>query len=270
MTPKEFEFIAGLLKRESGLIFTAEKLYLLESRLAPIVRARSLKGIDAVIALLMTGRDLTLQREVVEAMTTNETFFFRDVKPFDQFRTVTLPQLIQSRADRKRIRIWSAASSTGQEPYTLAMIIRDFEAKLAGWNIEIIATDLSTEALGKARAGIYSSFEVQRGLPVNFLIKYFKQQGDQWQISDLLRNMVTYRTFNLLGSYAGLGQFDLVFCRNVLIYFDLETKGKVLGNIASVMAPDATLYLGGAETVVGVSSAFTPVPSQRGLYAKSR
>lgn len=266
MTPQEFDYVAGMLKRESGLVLGRDKVYLLESRLVPLARERGLPGLQELIQALMTGKDPGLQKLVVDAMTTNETFFFRDIKPFEQFKGFTLQELLASRASKKTLRIWSAACSSGQEPYTLAMILKEMEASLAGWRIEILATDLSNDVLDKAKRGAYSQFEVQRGLPVQLLVKYFTQAKDAWMIADSLKKMVTYRSFNLLGSYLGMGPFDVVFCRNVLIYFDQETKGKVLDNVVKLMPPDGTLYLGGAETVLGVTNSFQPIAGQRGLY----
>jgi chemotaxis protein methyltransferase CheR len=199
-------------------------------------------------------------------MTTNESFFFRDQKPFDQFRDLVLPHMLEHRAGVKSFRIWSAACSSGQEPYTLAMLLKENAAKLAGWRIEIIATDLSKEILAKAEAGTYSQFEVQRGLPIALLVKYFKQVGERWQISEEIRKMVKFKSFNLLTSPAALGRFDVVFCRNVLIYFDPPTKGQVLAGIADLMPDDGFLYLGGAETVLGTSDRFQLMPGQRGVY----
>jgi chemotaxis protein methyltransferase CheR len=266
VTPQEFDYVSGMLKRDSGLVLGRDKVYLLESRLVPIARQRGLPGLSELIKALMTGADATLAKIVVDAMTTNETFFFRDIKPFDQFKTVTMTEILETRASKKSLRIWSAACLSGQEPYTLAMILKEMEAKLAGWRIEILATDLSNDVLEKAKRGAYTQFEVQRGLPVQLLVKYFTQTKDAWMISDVLKKMVTYRPFNLLGSYMGLGTFDVIFCRNVLIYFDQETKGKVLDNMVKLMPPDGTLYLGGAETVLGVTNNFQPVAGQRGLY----
>jgi chemotaxis protein methyltransferase CheR len=199
-------------------------------------------------------------------MTTNESFFFRDIKPFEQFTGFVLPALIKARADKKVIRIWSAACSSGQEPYTLAMLLAEQAAKLAGWRVEILATDLSTEILEKAEAGQYSQFEVQRGLPIQYLVKYFKQQGDRWQIDAGLRGRVKFRTFNLLEDPTSLGTFDVIFCRNVLIYFDQPTKTTVLSRLHKIMTPDGFLYLGGAETVLGISDKFQAAPEHRGIY----
>lgn len=269
MKPEDFAFVAKMLKERSGLIITPDKAYLLESRLTPIARKRGLKGLDELLAQLPRGGE-DLQREVTEAMTTNESFFFRDLKPFDQFKALVLPQLLQSRAAKKSFRIWSAACSSGQEAYSLAMILKEESAKLAGWKVEIVGTDISQEVLEKSRAGVYSQFEVQRGLPVQMLVKYFKKNNETWQIDQSLRSMVQFREYNLLHDLKPLGQFDVVFCRNVLIYFDQPTKGKVLENISKVVPDDGVLYLGGAETVLGISDKFKPIPDQRGIYIVNR
>ena len=266
MNVSDFEFIADLLKKRSGLALTKEKAYLMESRLNPVARKWSFAGFDELVQAIRAGTNEELLIDVTEAMTTNESFFFRDNKPFDQFRDLVLPYMLEHRAGVKTIRIWSAACSSGQEPYTLAMLLKENAAKLAGWRIEIIATDLSKEILAKAEAGLYSQFEVQRGLPITLLVKYFKQVGERWQISDDIRKMVKFKPFNLLGSPAALGKFDVVFCRNVLIYFDPPTKGQVLASMADLMPEDGFLYLGGAETVLGTSERFQLMPGERGVY----
>ena len=265
LRPDDFDFIAKLLKERSGLVITPDKAYLLESRLMPLARTRNMKGIEDIVAK-MRGHDEALARDVTEAMTTNESFFFRDIKPFDQFRNFVLPTLLAARAGRRQIRIWSAACSSGQEPYTLAMILCEEHAKLAGWSVEIVATDLSTEILDRAQSGLYTQFEVQRGLPIQMLVKYFKQEGDRWQVTPAIRSMVRYRTFNLLDDPAPLGQFDVIFCRNVLIYFDQPTKSKVLDRMSRLMPSDGFLYLGGAETVLGITDKFQTVVDNRGIY----
>ena len=266
MNVQDFDFIARLLKETSGLVLGKDKAYLLESRLNPVARKWQFKGFDELAEAVRLGKEKALIQDVTEAMTTNESFFFRDTKPFDQFRDVVLPHLLEARASSRSFRIWSAACSSGQEPYSLAMILKEAEAKLNGWRIEILATDLSTEILQKAQEGLYSQFEVQRGLPINFLVKYFKQDGDRWLVNDEIRRMVKFQTFNLLESPARFGKFDVVFCRNVLIYFDQDTKGQVLGGISELMPDDGFLYLGGAETVLGITDKFQLVPGQRGLY----
>jgi chemotaxis protein methyltransferase CheR len=266
MNAADFQVLATLLKRRSGLSLTEDKSYLLESRLMPVVRRRRLASLEELTQLVRTGGDEALLSEVTEVMTTNESFFFRDTRPFDQFRDVVLPYLLETRAARKHVRIWSAACSSGQEPYSLVMTLREMKPALTGWRFEIIATDISQDILNKAKAGIYSQFEVQRGLPIQMLVKYFKQVEGGWQIDESVRSAVQYRYFNLLESMAGLGVFDVVFCRNVLIYFDQDTKRDVLGRIHKQMTPDGFLYLGGAETVLGITDQFKPKQGQRGLY----
>lgn len=269
MNVSDFELIARILKDRSGLALTKEKAYLLESRLNPVARKHSFAGFDELCQAIRKGGNEQLLVDVTEAMTTNESFFFRDQKPFDLFKDVALPHLLEKRAAQKKIRIWSAACSSGQEPYTLAMLLKENAAKIAGWTIDIVATDLSNEILDKAREGLYSQFEVQRGLPITLMVKYFKQEGDRWRISDELRKMVKFMPFNLLENPSRLGTFDVVFCRNVLIYFDPPTKSKVLDSIADIMAKDGFLYLGGAETVIGTTERFQPVPGHRGIYARA-
>lgn len=266
MTPTEYDYLRSFLKTRSGLVLTNEKQYLIESRLMPVARKAGLPSISALVAKVKEPGASALQEAVVEAMTTNESFFFRDKTPFEHFTGTMLPHMLQNRARERKIRIWCAAASTGQEPYTLAMCLKDAEAKLAGWKVEILGTDLSNEVLEKARAGIYSQFEVQRGLPINHLLKYFRQTGDLWQISSELRSMVQYRRLNLLENFSSLGQFDIVFCRNVLIYFDNETKIDVLNRIRRLLPDDGFLVLGAAETVVGLTDAFRPMQDRRGLY----
>lgn len=266
MLADTFNVLQKLLKDRSGLVVTPEKAYLLESRLMPVARKWSVKGLDDLVALMWTKRDEKLLCDVTEAMTTNESSFFRDGKPFERFRTTILPDLIEKRAELKQLRIWCAAASTGQEPYSLAMILREEGVRLRDWRIEILGTDLSTEVLARAEAGIYTQFEVQRGLPITYLVKYFKQLGDKWELSEDIRRMVTYQPFNLLDDPAPLGRFDVVFCRNVLIYFDRHTKTDILARIAGLMPPDGILYLGGAETVFGITDRFKPMDGHRSTY----
>ncbi len=266
MSPEDFDTLSGVLKERSGLVLTPEKLYLVESRLTPLARKRGMKSLDELIEAVIKPREEPLLRDVTEAMTTNESSFFRDVKPFELFRKTVLPALVEVRKDRQSLRIWCAACSTGQEPYSLAMCIREEVNLLAGWRIEIVATDLSKEVLKKAEAGLYSQFEVQRGLPIQMLLKYFDQVGELWQLKDQMRAMVKYREFNLLDDLSPLGAFDLIYCRNVLIYFDPETKAQVLDRIGRLLPMDGYLVLGGAETVLGVTGKFEPVSGQRGVY----
>src|SRR5713226_8617526 len=232
----DYEFLRKLLKEQSGLDLSSDKQYLVESRLIPLARRVDLSGIAELVARIKSGAE-ALTLEVVEAMTTNETFFFRDKIPFDHLRQTVLPELVQARASRRSLRIWCAASSTGQEPYSIAMCVREFAA-LAGWRVEIVATDLSQSVLEKARAGIFSQFEVQRGLPIQMLVKYFTQTGDLWQLNAEIRAMVQHRQLNLLQDFSHLGSFDIIFCRNVMIYFDGDTKAGIFARLAKVIEPD--------------------------------
>jgi chemotaxis protein methyltransferase CheR len=265
VTPSDYEYLRKLLKERSGLDLSADKQYLVESRLLPLARKSSLPGIPELVAKMRSGAE-ALTAEVVEAMTTNETFFFRDKIPFEHFRDTIMPALLAARAAQRRIRIWCAAASTGQEPYSIAMCLKELAKDVAGWRVDLLATDISTEVLEKAKAGIYSQFEVQRGLPIQLLIKYFTQIGETWQIAPDIRAMVQFRPLNLLSDLSGLGAFDVVFCRNVLIYFDQETKVNVLERLARMIERDGYLVLGAAETVVGLTDSFKPLPERRGLY----
>jgi chemotaxis protein methyltransferase CheR len=270
VTPLEYDFLRRSLKERSGLVLSADKQYLVESRLLPIARKAGLASLGTLVATLCRddgeGEGEGLMTAVVEAMTTNETFFFRDKVPFENFRTTILPALLAARQSSRVIRIWSAASSSGQEPYSLAMTLKELADTLAGWRIEIVATDLAGGVLQKAQEGVYNQFEVQRGLPIGFLIKYFSKIGDMWQIAPELRAMVKFRQFNLLADFSALGTFDLIFCRNVLIYFDQETKTDVLNRLGRVAAADGYLVLGAAETVVGLTENFRTLPELRGVY----
>ena len=268
MTPLDYEYLRKLFKDHSGLDLSADKQYLIESRLLPLARKCGLQGIPDLLAKIKSGSSQHIV-QAVEAMTTNETFFFRDKVPFDHFRDTIMPELLKARAARRALRIWCAAGSTGQEPYSLAMCLKEMGAALAGWRIEIVATDLSQEVLEKSKAGIYSQFEVQRGLPIQLLVKYFKQSGEFWQINPELRSMVQHRQLNLLHDFSQLGAFDIVFCRNVLIYFDQDTKINIFNRLCRIMEPDGFLVLGAAETVVGLTDVFKPFPDRRGLYRPS-
>lgn len=270
MKDDDYTFVARLVKEKSGLVLPGDKHYLVESRLSPVARDAGNSGLADFITRLRRPEAMALREAVVEAMTTNESLFFRDKVPFEHFTGVMMPQLLAARASTRHLRIWSAAASTGQEPYSLAMCLQELGPRIAGWRIEILGTDISTQALDRAKAGRYSQFEIQRGLPQNLLAKHFTHRtddtGDFWEISPAIRSMVTYRKFNLLEPFTALGRFDIVFCRNVLIYFDPKTKTEVLDRIARVLAPDGFMMLGAAETIVGLTDSFQAVPGRRGLY----
>jgi chemotaxis protein methyltransferase CheR len=267
VTPHDFDWLRKLLKERSGLTLSAEKQYLLESRLLPVARRNGLANLGELVARLKGSVGSPLTTAVVEAMTTNETYFFRDKIPFDHLRDTVIPSLIASRATNKRIRIWCTAASSGQEPYSIAMVLKSMAAQLRGYRIDLLATDLSGEVLDRAKNGVFSQFEVQRGLPIQLLVRYFSKAGDNWQIAPEIRDMVQFRTLNLLNDFSPLGQFDLIFCRNVLIYFDQPSKIAVLDRLARQIPDDGFLILGAAETVVGLTDRFKPLADRRGLFA---
>ncbi len=266
MTPQGFAVFAAVLRAGSGLAITQDKQYLLETRLAPLLRREKLISLDALAERIRAAPQSPLVREIVEAMTTNESFFFRDDKPFNHVRTTAMPALAASRAAGNRLRFWSAAASTGQEAYSLAMLLNEMRLSIGPRDVEILGTDISREALTRAREGVYSQFEIQRGLSMQYLVRYFRKDGTQWRVTDALRSMVSFREWNLLADLRPLGQFDIVFCRNVLIYFDPPTKVRALEAIAKQMAPDGLLYLGGAETVLGLTNRLVPAGKEHGVY----
>ena len=260
-----FEALSGVLKARSGLVLGPDKQYLLETRLAPVLRRESLRDLRALADRVLCAPNGPLEREVVEAMTTGETLFFRDDKPFAHLRDVALPRLHAARPPGAPLRLWSAASSSGQEAYSLAMLLADLPAALRR-PARILGTDLSREKIDRARAGLYNQFEVRRGLTSPLLARHFSPEGTGWRIGQALRAEVEFRTFNLLDDLAPLGTFDVVFCRNVLIYFDAPTKSRVLDAVARRMAPDGVLYLGGTESVTGLTDRLLALPGGRGVY----
>jgi len=266
MNRESFAFIAGLVKGRSGLVLTPDQGYMLETRLGPLLKREGLPGIDALAQRLKDPRATALAEAVTEALTTNESSFFRDGKPFEHLRGV-LPGLIAARGPGQALRIWSAACSTGQEAYSVAMLLAELGP--AGRRAEIVGTDIAQEVLARARDGGFTQFEVQRGLPARLLVTHFRQEAGRWRIAPELRAMVRFERFNLLSDLRTLGRFDVIFCRNVLIYFDTPTKARVLEAMAAQLAPDGVLYLGGAETVLGLTGMLAPVAGQRGVYAKA-
>ena len=269
MTPDSFNFLAGLVKQRSGIVLTTDKGYMLETRLGPMLRRDGIAGLDALALRLRGPGSAALAAEVVEALTTNESSFFRDGKPFEHLKKL-LPKLAAARPPGHVIRVWSAACSSGQEAYSIAMTVAELGAALGGRRLEIIGTDLSREMLDRAQQGIYTQFEVQRGLPVTMLVKHFQQDGTRWRVKPELRAMARFQAFNLLDDPRGLGRFDIVFCRNVLIYFDAPTKSRVLATLAGLLPADGVVYLGGAETVLGLTERLVPMPGERGVYEPVR
>lgn len=256
----DFGYVSALVRRHSAIVLEPGKEYLVEARLMPVAKRYGLADLGSLIATLRGERDLTLRTAVIEAMTTNETSWFRDLHPFRSLAEKVLPEIAQRRGSNRRLSIWSAACSSGQEPYTIAMVLADFLATHPGWSASILATDLSEEILARARAGRYSQLEVNRGLPAPLLVRHFDRQGTDWAVKDHLRRMVTFRQLNLAEPLPTLPQFDLVFLRNVLIYFDAGVKRHVLAQVRRVLAPDGYLVLGGAETTINIDDAFLRVP----------
>lgn len=267
MTQDELRFLQALVQRRAGIVLWSEKQYLAELRLAALAPEAGCQGAEEVMARVRHG-DRELELKVVEALTTNETFFFRDIRPFEQFENVMLPALTKARATARRLRIWCSAVASGQEAYSIAMIMARRKAELAGWRIEIVGSDLSRPMIARAIAGRYSHFEVQRGLPVRALVEHFRREDDDWHISEALRAAVDFKVVNLIEDMLPQGPFDVVFCRNVLMYFDMTTKSAVLTRVARTLAADGYLVLGAAESVVGLNSGLVPDPANRGLYIR--
>lgn len=256
-----------LVRRRSGLILTEDKDYLLHSRLLPVAREAGLGATEALIARVAVEPDGPLAQRCIEALATHETYFFRDGAPFEVMAQHLLPELAQARAQARSLRILSAACSSGQEPYSLAMLLRETGDRLAGWRLEIVATDLSEPVLARARTGRYSAFETARGLSAERRARWMRPDGDAWRVTPDIASLVRFERRNLLDGLDGLGRFDLILCRNVLIYFDRADKTTALQKLAAALTPDGRLMLGSAETVVGLDSPFAPVAGLRGVYA---
>ena len=267
MMAHEFALVRRILKEHSGLNLGEDKQDLLEGKLRPLLREFSLPSLSHLVLAMVKPDAHRLCSRVAQAVTVQESYFFRDKVPFSYFVDVMLPKLMAKREKEHRIRVWCAAAATGQEPYSLAMELAEADSKLLGWTVEIVATDFVEDALNKARKGLYSQFEVQRGLPVSLLVKYFNKVGNAWELSPDIRRRVSFRTHNLLDGCQELGIFDVIFCRNVLIYVDDATKRAILARLASQLAPDGYLVLGAAETTTGLSDEFTVVPERHhGLF----
>jgi chemotaxis protein methyltransferase CheR len=255
----DFDYIRTLLRKQSGMVLEAGKEYLVETRLKPIAKQAGYASLTDLISQLRSRALNDLHVKVVEALTTNETQFFRDIHPFHALKTAILPELINTRAAVRRLNLWCAAASTGQEPYSVAMLLAESFPNLASWNVQCIASDISDEVLERARQGYYRQLEVNRGLPAPLLVKYFHRQGTQWQIAEQIRRRVEFRNINLVLDWPALPRMDIVFMRNVLIYFDVETKKGILGKVREILRPDGYLFLGSAETTINLDTAFEKV-----------
>jgi chemotaxis protein methyltransferase CheR len=268
LTAQEFAFISGLVRRDAAIVLEAGKEYLVEARLLPLARQSGLPSVSEFVARAQQRPEPEVHRKIVDALTTNETSFFRDGEPFKQLVDTVLPDLLVRRATTRSIKVWSAASSSGQEPYTIAMVLQDNLPP--GWSFDIIGTDISTEMLTRAEAGQYTQLEVNRGLPAPLLVKHFERNGAHWQIAQGLRKNVSFRRLNLAAPFPSMGPFDIVFIRNVLIYFDVQTKRTVLQRVAGTLRPDGWLFLGSAETTIGIDDRFERVVAGRTSAYKLR
>ena len=252
--PENYRFLQEHIYSQVGIVLEENKHYLFESRLAPMVKQLGLSSINELCTFLHAGRDAEVGHQLAEAMTTNETYFFRDPSHYEAIRTLLLPRLREERKATKTMRFWSAASSTGQEPYSLAMLL--LKEGFEDWNLQIVGTDFSSKVLERARSGAYQQIEVNRGLPLDLLVKHFHRSGLDWQLSDAVRRMVSFQTIDLRKSMRTLGPFDLVFCRNVMIYFDSQTKWNILKEIHGTLFRGGWLLLGGAESAIGLDDLF--------------
>lgn len=261
---ERFDLFRAYLRTATGVSLEQDQRPATDQRLAPIAIRFGLATVDDLIDRVLLRREPQATAAVIDAMMTSETFFFRDRKPFEDFRTLVLPRLLDSRKDHRRIRIWSSACATGQEPYSIAMILDEAAAQLEGWDVDILASDLSASALETARGGLYNQFEMQRGLPIALLLRHFRQEQDKWRIGDHLRTRIRFNQINLVEDFSRFGPFDVIFCRNVLMYFDPAIRKAVLGRLAQALEPDGLLVLGATEFIAG-GSPFTPLPESLGL-----
>ncbi len=252
ISPEQFRFFAEMVKETSGIALVKGKEYLLESRLNELAKVLGLKDIEALYRKAKFQLNPKLKEQIIEAMTTNETYFFRDQHPFDALQKHIIPELIEKNAATKTLNFWSAACSTGQEPYSIAMILNEHFPALANWRVTITATDISQQAVSKGKAGRFTQVEVNRGLPITLLIKYFKQQGAFWIVNDKLKKPMRFRQLNLMGPFIGINNMDVILCRYVLIYFDQQTKKQILQKIVKVLNPGGYLFLGATESPIGL------------------
>lgn len=268
MNEHDFKFYQDVLQQESGIFLSPDKTYLLNTRLTPLCKTLGFDTLEDYTQHLKSSGDRGALNMVIEAMTTNETSFFRDVKPFQHLKSGILPRLLERRGDLRRLRIWSAACSTGQEAYSIAMTLKEVSVQSVGWQFDIIGTDIADHVLKKAQEGRYNTFEIQRGLSMPQIVRHFDQRDQDWVIKEELRKMVQFKRFNLLEPATRLGNFDIIFCRNVLIYFNAETKLRVLKSLHASMANDGVLLLGSCENIMSDRSGFMPLENMHGVYVK--
>jgi chemotaxis protein methyltransferase CheR len=261
LSAQEFAYVSDLVRRSSAIVLETGKEYLVEARLLPLARQAGIATVSEFVSRAQSRPEPDTHEKIVDALTTNETSWFRDGEPFQAMTANVLPDLLPTRSATRSLRVWSAACSSGQEPYSLAMVLQ--ESLPAGWGYEIMATDISQEMLARAEAGRFTQLEVNRGLPAHMLVRHFERDGTHWRVTAGLRNNITFKRLNLAVPLPPLPQFDIVFLRNVLIYFDVETKRQVLSRISAVMRPDGWLFLGSAETTIGIDDRFERVAAGR-------
>jgi len=269
-SPATFAYLSQMVRDHSAIVLDETKAYLLESRLSPLVYSEGIRDIDELAFRLRDDRFSPLRRKVLDAMTNNETWFFRDLYPFDALKAVVLPQLLRDRASERGLSIWSAACSSGQEIYSVAMLIRENFPSLLNWRLMLLGTDISEAILQRARAGIYSQLDVNRGLPAILLAKYFQQVGHEWRLKKNILEMAGFRSINLSSPWPPLGKFDVVFLRNVLIYFSLDVRREILARIRQVVRPGGVLFLGAAETTLNLDDSYERVPFQRTYFYRPK
>ncbi len=264
---RAFDYLRKLIHDGAAIVLDCDKRYLLEARLGPLLIGEGLSSFDDLVARLEAPDGVLLRQRVIEAMTTNETSFFRDKRVFQAFRYHVIPELIADRAQSRRINIWCGASSTGQEPYSIALTLKDYDRVLTGWRVEILATDISTEVLARAEAGVFSQMEIDRGLPPSLLSRFFEKADDShWRVRDDLRKMVTFRQMNLIDSWSHLRDVDVVFLRNVLIYFDVPTKRRIFEKLSRTLRIGGYLFLGSVESTLNLTSNFRDVLNGKSIF----
>lgn len=267
ISTNDFEYISKLVLDLSAIVLEKGKEYLVESRIQPLAKKEGFDSIEELVKSLRSGPKNGLSTKVVDAMTTNETSFFRDIHPFETLKKFIIPDLIKKRAATKELNVWSGASSSGQEPYTFAMVLRDNFPELSSWKINYISSDISNEMLDRCRKGVYSQLEINRGLPATLMVKYFERHGTEWQVKEDLRKMIDFRYLNLCDKWPLMPKMDLVLLRNVLIYFDIDMKKKILKQIQELLRPDGYLFLGAAETTLNLNESFERMDyKQSGCY----
>lgn len=270
LSPATFAYLAQFVHERASIILDETKTYVIESRLTPLLYSEGMKDLDELTRRLRADRSSTLHRRVLDAITNNETWFFRDVYPFEILKEKLLPELMTRRAAERELSIWSAACSSGQEIYSVAMSLRENYPSLLTWKLKLQGTDVSDAILRRAEAGRYSQMEVNRGLPAILLTKYFLKIGNEWELSSRVREMASFRSLNLSGAWPSIGTFDVIFLRNVLIYFAVETRKRILGRMRQMLRPGGYLFLGAAETTLNLDDGYERILHNRAFYYRSK